>query len=52
MKNKSESCVEFNVYVECQKCSRVETDPICNLNEKKHDDEPCVKVNVFVDCDK
>lgn len=51
MKDKNESCVELNIYVECDKCSRCEPKATCS--EDKHDDnESCVKINVFVDCDK
>lgn len=51
MKEKNESCVELNIYVECDKCSKCE--PKVSCPEDKHDDnESCVKINVFVECDK
>lgn len=50
MKDKNESCVELNIYVECDKCSKSE--PIVSCPDDKHDDnESCVKINVFVECD-
>ena len=44
MKDKNESCVELNIYVECDKCSKSE--PIVSCPDDKHDDnESCVKIN-------
>ena len=43
MKDKNESCVELNIYVECDKCSKSE--PIVSCPDDKHDDnESCVKI--------
>ena len=36
MKDKNESCVELNIYVECDKCSKSE--PIVSCPDDKHDD--------------
>ena len=45
MKDKNESCVELNIYVECDKCSKSE--PIVSCPDDKHDDnESCVKINI------
>lgn len=51
MKERKENCVELNIYVECDKCSKPE--PKVGCPEEKHDDDDsCVKINVFVECDK
>ncbi|MGN0602297.1 MAG: hypothetical protein ACI4I7_06270 [Oscillospiraceae bacterium] len=51
MKERKENCVELNIYVECDKCSKPE--PMYGCPEEKHDDDDsCVKINVFVECDK
>ncbi|WP_164489180.1 hypothetical protein [Ruminococcus sp. Marseille-P6503] len=50
MKEKKESCVELNIYVECDKCSRSEPKVSCP-EDKDENNESCVKINVFVECD-
>lgn len=53
MRDKSSNCVELNIYVECNKCSRHEEAAQCECSEKHNDDdETCVKINVFAECDK
>lgn len=52
MKNSNENCVELNIYVECDRCSRSESKAPCDCEGRKDNDENCVKINVFVDCDK
>ncbi len=51
MKDKKESCVELNIYVECDKCRNAKPEVSCS-DEKQDDNESCVKINVFVECDK
>ncbi|MGN1481573.1 hypothetical protein [Porcipelethomonas sp.] len=50
--SKKENCVELNIYVECDKCSKSEPKVQCDSTDKNDDDETCVKINVFVECDK
>lgn len=50
MKERNESCVELNIYVECDKCSKPEPPKAC-ADGKHDDDETCVKINLYVDCD-
>ncbi|MGN0620886.1 MAG: hypothetical protein ACI4I9_03365 [Porcipelethomonas sp.] len=52
MKDKSSNCVELNIYVECNKCSRHDDSVSCECPEKHEDDETCLKINVFAECDK
>lgn len=50
MKDKNESCVELNIYVQCDKCSKSDSKVSCP-EDNRDDDESCVKINVFVECD-
>lgn len=55
MKEMNESCVELNIYVDCDKCGNHESsDSSCEASAEtnKCNNETCVKINVFVDCGK
>lgn len=55
MKEMNESCVELNVYVDCDKCDKHGSgDASCEASAEtnKCSDETCIKINVFVDCGK
>ncbi len=59
MKEKKCNCVEFNIYVECEKNNKPEPPySPCEAAEKgEHDkdkdkDDSCVKINLYVDCGK
>lgn len=54
VKEKKENCVELNIFVECDKCSKHEpmTECVAECQDDKHDDDKsCVKINVFVECE-
>lgn len=50
--SKKESCVELNIYVECDKCSKYDSNVQSESVDKNEDEETCVKINVFAECDK
>ncbi|WP_295217569.1 hypothetical protein [Ruminococcus sp.] len=52
MKEKNTSCVELNIYVECDKCSHGESCAAVETTENHEENETCVKINVFAECDK
>lgn len=51
MKGK-ESCVELNIYVECEKCIKHDGKGQYNVDYKPEEDETCVSINVYVECEK
>lgn len=54
VKAEKENCVELNIFVECDKCSKHEpmSECVAECPEDRHDDEKsCVKINVFVECE-
>lgn len=51
MKDRRESCVELNIHVKCDKCSRSESMISCPAEDKHDNNKSCVKINVFVECD-
>lgn len=52
MKDRKESCVELNIYAECDECTQYEPKAVSDSSNKNDDDETCVRINVFVECDK
>lgn len=52
MKEKKESCVELNIFVECDKCEKHDLKEACQDPVSKDEDDSCVTINVYVDCGK
>lgn len=56
-KEKKETCVELNIFVECNNCKKrgweeEGKEDSCKKEKEKKEEETCVEINVFVDCDK
>lgn len=54
-KENQETCVELNVFVECNNCKKHGWEDECHespCKKEKEEEETCVKINVYVDCDK
>lgn len=50
---KEETCVELNIYVECNNCKKHDwEESYPKYPCEKEEEETCVTINVFVECEK